>query len=207
VAAAELLAAGPLVLGLLGARRYGPTRLVQVTLLAFYPIALGAALAARPDAGVRDLLDPASLLAAGACLWAYLATTSSALRETMQRATPHIEALPKMPANGAMSLATHGAQLRALVIGMFTLAAVGIAVVVPSLGSRAAFEAEWGAASAEGRVLVSAAACSIACVLLATWLATVLRAPHAAAQPRSRALLHLSLALLGITTYYVLRAG
>lgn len=211
---AELSTLAPLALGVLLVRRYGPSLLAQVALLAAYPAALGLGLALRPtspDTSAHETLGPLGLLAASACLWAFFATATEALRSSTQAGSVRIEALPQAPAATSSAPPSRTQRLRTLVVGLFTLGALGIAVLAPTLGTHdAAHEVapSWGKAAGEGHVLVAIVASSIACLLLSVWLAAVLRAPRPAIPPTpSRAVIHLSLALLGATVYYILRTS
>jgi hypothetical protein len=192
---------------------YDKLLLAAVVLLCVYPAAL---LGAFAGGHAPEPLGVLGLVVVTACLWAYGASTLEALQPAPRRAgTPsgaRIVALPEghRRTSTRIAVATRAHRLRLGLTVLFGGGAFAIGILAPQWGDPRAFSNAWGEQVSSGGVLVAMTGAALGCSVVGVFLSALLRPRSASEQlPRSpmRVAMSLMLALVGATTYYVVRSG
>lgn len=186
----------PLVALVLGLRSMAQNNGAALGLLAVgVPVLLVTAVAARSDPALGDRYGTATMILSALSMLAYVIASADALgRPALLLATKE----SKLAIAARARPSSRG--LRALVLGTTSTVALLLAIVVPSLGSRATATQAWGEAADEGRVLSAIVGAAIACIMTAAIVGPSLRAARPTAGRPAEGTLTVTLALVVAAT-------
>jgi hypothetical protein len=148
-------------------------------LLIGVPTLLATAMAGGSDPALSDRYGTALLLLGAIATLAYAAAAAHALG-----LPPHLRSTTTTKLPSAARARPGAPALRRLVLGTAVVGAVVVALVVPSLGSRAQYALAWGEAAEEGRVLTAIVGGAVGSVVLAVIVGPSLRAARPVGRPR-----------------------
>ena len=154
-------------------------------LLAGFPAAVAAVMAARPDLRALDAYPPLGLALGAVSLAAFGGAAAFAIgrpRET-RRTTRQPLASPPSPLPGA----ARRTLARRLLLGVATAGALALVAVAPALGGRTEAARAWNDAAEQGALLASVVGSALATIVLGVFVGPALRASRARTEPRSSA--------------------
>lgn len=154
-------------------------------LLAGFPAALAAVMAARPELRALDAYPPLGLALGAVSLAAFGGAAAFAIGRprSTRRTTRQPLASPPSPLPGAARRTV----ARRLLLGVATAGALALVAVAPALGGRTEATRAWSDAAEQGALLASVVGSALATILLGVFVGPALRANRARTEPRSSA--------------------